>query len=229
MASVQELVSRTIAGDRVAWSALQTTIGPTISAMAKRNPLLRKKGLAALPDDTAEVVTATLERLARQGFQNLQRFLERFPAREDGTTWGDTDLDDWLYGTVDYVVREHVRTRFGRAPKQANEDSQVLPSKRDLNTQAGRLDETSDRSFVRTLGMTTKITASEILAYIAQNFTADEARVMRLYFIDDQSLESIAEALDLPDAKAAERLIRKLNARLRYRFVETSTKGGADA
>jgi DNA-directed RNA polymerase specialized sigma24 family protein len=229
MVSLQALVSRTVAGDGAAWTALQRTIEPIVSAMARRHPLLRKKGLAALPDDVAEVVTSTLERLARGEFQNLRRFLERFPLGEDGAGWRDSELDDWLYGTVDYVIREHVRTRFGRAPKQPSSESQVLPSKRDVHTQAGRLDETSDRSFLRTLGMTAKLTAGEIFAHIERDFTPEEARAMRLYFLDDQSIEAIAQALDLPNAKAADRLIRRLNARLRYHFVEADAKSRTGA
>ena len=41
---------------------------------------------------------------------------------------------------------------------------------------------------------------------------------MHMYYEQEQSLVEIAEALELEDEQAAHKLIRKLNARLRYKF-----------
>jgi DNA-directed RNA polymerase specialized sigma24 family protein len=217
MSDLHQLVQRTVAGEAAAWAALQVAVVPTVQAITRAHRGMRSKGLAAQPDDVAEVVTVTLERLARDNFQNLRRFCERSEQA------GQPDsFDAWLYGTVDFVVREHLRRRFGRAPKQEAKAERPLPSKRDLQSHAGRLDDGElDRMLLSQLGMTMRLTAAQIFAHIERDFTPDEARALRMYYSEDAGFEEIAEALALADAKAAERLIRRLNARLRYRFLAT--------
>lgn len=218
MSDLNQLVQRTVAGEAAAWAELQVAVVPTVQAITRAHRGMRSKGLAAQPDDVAEVVTVTLERLARDDFQNLRRFYERSEQA------GQPDsFDAWLYGTVDFVVREHLRRRFGRAPKQEAKAERPQPSKRDLQSHAGRLDDDGalDRMLLSQLGMTMRLTAAQIFAHIERDFTPDEARALRMYFSDDAGFEEIAKALALADAKAAERLIRRLNARLRYRFLAT--------
>jgi DNA-directed RNA polymerase specialized sigma24 family protein len=211
MAELDELVRQTVAGEAGAWPALQAAVQPTIAAIARSHRSLRAKGLASLPDDVAEVTTATLERLARTDFQNLRRYCER--ADSSGGSF-----DTWLYGIVDFVIRDHLRQRYGRAPKAELERPQ--PSKRDLQSQAGRLDgDGLDRLLLSQVGMTMQLTVTQIFDYIERHFAPDETRALRMYFREDASLGEIAHALGLPDAKAADKLIRRCNARLRYRFL----------
>lgn len=219
MPDLDVLVQQTVAGDSQAWRTLQGLIQPTILAIARAHRGLRGKGLASLPDDLADVVAATLERLARSDYQNLRRYLER-QAQADASS--QESFDGWLYHTVDFVIREHLRSRFGRAPRASElPPARPRPSKRDLQSQAGRLDEGElDRAFLRTMGLTARVTVSEIFRYIESDFTADEAQALRLYYAEDGGFAEIARALNLADDKAAERLIRRLNARLRYRFVD---------
>lgn len=224
MNDLATLVQRTVAGDTDAWRDLQVAIQPSLLAIIRRHRSLRGKGLAALPDDVAEVTASTLERLARNEFQNLKRFeshlAQQQPPGGEEVPWSQR-FDDWLYGVVDFVIREHLRKRFGRAPKAAAPDAPKQPSKRDLQTHAGRLDDHDfDRSFLRTLGMTARLTAAAIFECVARDFSADEAAAIRMYYAEDRSFEEIATTLGLAQAKDAERLIRKLNARLRYRFVD---------
>jgi len=217
MTDLHQLVQRTVAGEAGAWAALQAAVVPTVQAITRGHRSMRSKGLATQPDDVAEVVTVTLERLARDDFQNLRRFCER----SEQATQPDS-FDAWLYGAVDYVVREHLRRRFGRAPKQEAKAERPQPSKRDLQSHAGRLDDGElDRMLLSQLGMTMRLTVAQIFAHIERDFTPEEARALRMYFSDDAGFEEIAKTLGLADAKQAERLIRRLNARLRYHFLET--------
>ncbi|HEX5660045.1 MAG TPA: hypothetical protein VFX59_22770 [Polyangiales bacterium] len=210
-----ELVRGTLAGAAGAWQALQGVLQPTIQAIARAHRSMRSKGLASQPDDVAEVVTATLERLARDDFQNLRRFVER--SQESAQP---ESFDSWLYGTVDFVVRDHLRKRFGRAPR--GESDRPRPSKRDLQSNAGRLDDGElDRLLLSQLGMTMRLTVAEVFAHIERDFSPDEARALRMYFSQDASFDEIAKALSLADAREAEKVIRRLNARLRYRFAPT--------
>jgi DNA-directed RNA polymerase specialized sigma24 family protein len=219
----QKLVHRILAGDNDAWRDLQTRVEPTILGIARRHRGLRRKGLAQLPDDVAEVRTASLERLAQDDFRNLRNFVERGADADRGSP---QSFDAWLYGLVDYVIRDHIRSRYGRAPKLPGEQAgRAQPSKRDLQSHAGRLDDEPERNFLSVVSVTTKLTIGEIFAYIATAFTAQEAQAVRLYFGEGQSYEEIARALQLDNAKLAEQLIRRLNARLRYRFL--TPEGGA--
>jgi DNA-directed RNA polymerase specialized sigma24 family protein len=214
------LVHRTVAGDTSAWVALQIAIEPTIVRIARGHRGLRSRGLAELPDDVAEIRTSVLERLARDDFRNLRSFVEHSARAETHTA---ESFDVWLYGIVDFVVREHLRKRYGRAPKPSAEEPQrVRPSKRDLQSHAGRLDEQSERVFLQHLTMTAQLTVAEIFAFIAGAFAPAEAEAMRLYYREDLSFEELAAKLELPSAKAAEQLVRRLNARLRYRFMPAS-------
>jgi hypothetical protein len=212
-----KLVRGTLAGEPSAWPALQAALLPTVQAIARGHRSMRAKGLAMQPDDVAEVVASTFERLARDDFQNLRRFLERSEQSE-----GADSFDSWLYGAVDFVVREHLRRRFGRAPRRDATPQRPQPSKRDLQSHAGRLEDGElDRMLLSQVGMTTRLTAAQIFAHIERDFAPAEAQALRMYFQQDASFDEVAQALSLADAREAERLIRRLNARLRYRFLTT--------
>lgn len=130
----------------------------------------------------------------------------------------------WLYGTVDYTIREHLRRRHGRAPITGTElppdaASVPRPSKRAVNTLADRFElGVHDHALAHTLGLTAKLTADAILGYVEQTFSRDEARAMRMYYLQAEGFDGIATALGLRDAQAADRLIRRLNARVRHKF-----------
>lgn len=211
------LLRAVLAGDAVAERTLLAELAPRIEHIVRAHPELRRRGLASLPDDVYEVRIAALERLARDGYKNLARYLEQ---QEAGGS--RADFETWLYGAVDFTVRDHLRKRFGRAPKaDPGAPKEVRPSKRDLETLAGRFDdEQLDRSFVRTLGATRRLTANAIFEHMAEHFSAHELLAMRMFYLEDQGFGAIAEALGLPDERAADKLIRKLNARLRYKFAE---------
>jgi DNA-directed RNA polymerase specialized sigma24 family protein len=216
----EKLVLSTIAGDRTAWHALQLAIEPTIMRMARRHRDLRRKGLADLPDDLADIRTASLERLVHADFSNLRNFLERRERAEAGAA--AESFDAWLYGVVDFVIREHLRRRFGRAPKVSAHDApRVQPSKRELSSYAGRIDDGPEPGLLHEIGVTTRLTIAEILAYIDSAFSPREAEALRLHYVDGQSFEGIATQLGFDSAKEAERVIRRLNGRLRYRFLST--------
>lgn len=217
MEDLEELVRRTLAHEPGAWPALQAAAQPLILSIARGHRGLRAKGLSTAPDDLAEVVAATLERLARSDFANLRRFTSH---AADARGSDGASFHGWLYGIVDFVIREHLRRRFGRAPTAAAKAERPQPSKRDLQSRAGRLDDGElDRLLLTQVGMTARLTVAQIFAYIQRDFAPDEARALRMYFSDDAGFDDIAAALGLADAKEADKLIRRLNARLRYKFL----------
>jgi DNA-directed RNA polymerase specialized sigma24 family protein len=215
-----KLVQRTLSGDASAWTALQAALEPIISTMVRRHAGLRRKGLADRLDDVAEVRTVVLERLAHNDFLNLRSYV----ARIVGCT-NPQSFEGWLYGNVDYAVLDHLRNRFGRAPKRtAFEVGRILPSKRDLQSCAGRLEDDAEREPFEVAGVTTRLTLAEIGAYIENALSAEEAEAVRLHYVESRTFEEIATALGLEDARAANQLIRRLTARLRYRFAARSAE-----
>jgi hypothetical protein len=226
MPDIEELVRRSIEGDADAWRALQTTLQPTVLAIARGHQQLRSKGLAGLPDDLSEIVTATFERLSRSDYHNLKSFVAKqtqaaSPAGLAGQA-RTTSFDSWLYGAVDFAIREHLRQRFGKKPELSSDvAARVQPSKRDLQSQAGRFEDIEfERAFLHTVGMTAKLTVAQIYAHIEREFGVHEARAMHLYYAQDRDFAQIASELGLSDEREAAKMIRRLNARLRYRFLD---------
>ena len=210
-----KLVERVLAGELAAWTLLQAELDPLIVRMVRRHRDMRRKGLAEQVDDVAEVRTAVLERLAAHDFQNLRNFTARKLEGERADSF-----EGWLYGVVDFAIRDHLRKRFGRAPKvPAAQGGGVQPSKRDLQSHAGRLDLEPERNLLSVVGVTTRLTLAEVLAFITESFTPEEVKAVQLYYLEGQGYAEIAGALALSDAKQAEQLVRRLNARLRYRFA----------
>jgi DNA-directed RNA polymerase specialized sigma24 family protein len=199
-----------------AWTSLQAALDPLILRIIRGHRDLRRKGLADQPDDVADVRTAALERLASQNFQNLRNFITR-----SADSQRPDSLEAWLYGVVDYAIRDHLRKRFGRAPKQPAAHGAVIPSKRDLQSYAGRLDMGTEpaRDLLSEVGVTTRLTLAEVRAFIVESFSPQEVKAVELYYSQGQDYAELAKALALPTPKHAEQLIRRINARLRYRFA----------
>jgi len=212
---IKSRVRSIVQGDLNAWRELQAELDPIILRMARSHRSLRSKGLADQPDDLSDVRTAALERMAHSDFRNLRHFIER-----DASADNPESFESWLYGVVDFTIRDHLRKRFGRAPKVSSADSgAVQPSKRDLQSRAGRLDDEPERALLTAVGMTTRLTVAEVMAFVASSFSAQEAHAIRLFYLEGRGHDDIARELALPDPKQAEQLIRRLNARLRYRFA----------
>lgn len=228
MTALDSLVQATISGDANAWRSLQTELCAAVEEMARCHDSLRARQLQGSSDEISEIRVATFERLARDNFRNLRRYQEQRDQRGEHAQ----SLDSWLYGAVDYTVREHLRRRYGRAPTIGTDpllsDATLpKPSKRAVNTLADRFDAgVHEHVLAHTLGITAKLTAEAILGYIEQAFTPDEARALRMYYLEDQAFDDIATALSLESPQAADKLIRKLNARLRYRFNDDASDSG---
>jgi hypothetical protein len=217
--STAELLVKTTAGDVHAWRSLQLRLAPQITRIVRAHRSMRAKGLAGLPDDVAEVGTLTLERLASNNFENLRRFL----ARESNETDASGSFDRWLYGAIDLAVRDHLRARFGRAPRKSDPALCKQPSKRDINTNAERLDQDDDAFPLYAEDVASRLTVAEVFAHVEATFFPFEVRALRMYYLEDQSFSQIADVLKLRSEKDAEALIRRLNARLRYHFMRSNT------
>ncbi|MDD9939174.1 MAG: hypothetical protein OXT09_36645 [Myxococcales bacterium] len=210
----EQLMLGALAGDSGAWQALMRAWAPRLHAMARGHRGLRTRGLVN-DDDVAEVVVLTFERLRRKDFASLRRFIERRREQPAAT------LDAWLFGALDYSVRTHLRARFGRAPKIDGEAGPPRLSRRDVGSFAARLPEQGldPAAQPSRWGVTDRLTLAEVKRAIESEFSPREARAFALHYEEGQDHAAIAAAIGLADARAAERMIRALNARLRYRFA----------
>jgi DNA-directed RNA polymerase specialized sigma24 family protein len=118
-------------------------------------------------------------------------------------------------------VRDHVRRKFGRAPKgEVAAGGATTPSKGALHNNAGQLDEDIEQRLIKSVGVTTQLTVGEILTFVARTFSAEEVRAVELHYGEGRDYAEIASVLGLQEPLEAKRLLRRLNARLRYRFAE---------
>lgn len=215
MQRVVDLIRNTVRGDEAAWQEFVVEVAPTVEAMARTHRSLRAKGHTH-DDDLAEVLTATLGRMQKDQFRNLRQFLDQYDRLGPELA---QSFDGWLFGALDYSVREYLRQRYGRAPKVAPEGPPSL-SRRDLGTHAARIPTGADLVAPPEClpGVTTRLMLGQILRAVEGEFTTDEMRALRLYYGEDQSYAEIAQSMGLESPGTAEKLIRRLNARLRYRF-----------
>ena len=221
-------------GRPAAWRGLMVLLAPHVEAWARSNRLLRRCRLTG-DDDARAVMVAVFERLAAGDHANLRAFAAREAAaaaeadalmtelaRLGRLDEPDADADAppteaapakaWLLRLLDYVARDHVRRRFGWAEPDAG------PSKRDLGTDAARLDGVADAG--ARPPMTDRLTVgklvAEVRAYVA-TFPAPMQAALELW-LDDHGFAEIATHLTLADADAARALVRAGQARLRERF-----------
>lgn len=213
---MEQLACAVVKGEAGAWLALQQAILPLVVGILRTHRSMRRRGLHLIADDVQEVTTATLERLSRADYRNLRRYVEQLERAAQTVQ----SFDSWLYGAVDYAIRDHLRLRYGRAPKRSEDDERApCPSKRDVNTNASGLsDLIEQKQLAQTMGITKNITAAEIFAYALHHFAGHELQALHLHYVEDCDFDVIARALSLPDANEAQKLIRRLNARLRHRF-----------
>ncbi len=197
-------------GERATWSTLQELVLPTLERWARSHSGLKRRGLHRSEDDVRDVIVASLERLRRGG----QAYLASPDQAAEGA------FSRWLYGALDFAVRQHLRERFGRIRKLPAEPGALGPSKRDLNTLAGRYEE--DEQALSRTGLTGEMTLRQVMTHVTRTFARDEALALTLYIERDASFEEVSDVLGLGSAADAERLIRKLKERLRVYFRDRS-------
>ena len=149
-----------------AWKKLLVLIAPHVEEWTTRSRLLRRAGLAN-PDDARTVLVAVFARLSRDDFDNLRSWLARGGGAADEALETDaverlvafarasadyvldipssneddvaTPFRGWLLNVVRFVTKDHVKQRLGWSA-----GAKGAPSKRDLGTDAERLDAVPD-------------------------------------------------------------------------------------
>lgn len=218
------LVLGVLYGDRAAWFQLTLLIEDWVSARVPRHFRMRKARLDKSEDDLRDVLVDVLDRIDRDDFRALREYSARkqsalpdVRAASDGAT-RPTSFVSFLQGLVEFAVRDHVRKRYGRAPRGSTEPVAPHLSKRDLHSWAVR--PTLMRSGVfgdARPAMTQTLTANAILKFAGETFDERELSVFRRY-LDQASFEELADEFDLDGPLAARAEIRRLKERLRAHF-----------
>ena len=101
-------------GDRAAWFQLTLHIEAWVETHAPRHWRMRKARLASSYDDVRDVLLETLERVDRDDFAELRRYLERkreqVPDVRAETAAAELELSfaAWLASLVDFAIRDQV-------------------------------------------------------------------------------------------------------------------------
>jgi len=221
-------------GRSAAWRSLMVLLAPHLEAWARSSRLLRRCRLTG-DDDARAVMVAVFERLVANDHANLRAFaareadagrdadalltdLERLGRLEDpddtdaAPTGEDAPAKAWLLRLLAYAARDHVRRRFGWTDRDDG------PSKRDLGSDAVRIDAVEDVGARPPLTdrLTVGRLVAEVRGYMA-TFPAAMQAALDLW-LDDHGFAEIAASLALADADAARALVRAGQARLRERF-----------
>lgn len=226
---VDPLVYGVVHGDRAAWFQLTMHIEAWVEAHAPRHWRMRKARLASSHDDVRDVLLETLERVDRDDFAELRRYLAQkraeVPDVRSETREADTDLSftAWLASLVDFAIREHVRKRYGRTSKASarpGDPARTGLSKRSLHSWAVHPSEGEAANTAgATLGLSRILTARSILGYAEQAFDARELALFRRY-LEQSTFEELAEEFALASPELARAEVRRLKERLRARFRE---------
>ncbi|HET8933346.1 MAG TPA: hypothetical protein VFN67_07910 [Polyangiales bacterium] len=226
------LVYGVVHGDRAAWFQLTLLIEAWVEAHAPRHWRMRRARLASSPDDIRDVLLATIERVDRDDFAQLRRYLDRkrehVPDVRDLAAKREPEAAlsfvAWLAALVDFAIRDHIRKRYGRVAKPSARADQSVPiglSKRSLNSWAVHPSESDAREIGATLGLSRMLTAQSILRYAEETFEARELRLFRRY-LEQSTFEELAQVFELPSPEAARAEVRRLKERLRARFRDAN-------
>lgn len=215
---VDPLVVGVTYGDRAAWFQLTMLIERWVEQHVPRHWRMRRARLHGSRDDVRDVLLATLERIDRHDFASLRRYVaQKQAAMPDLHAEADAvSFVAWLGTEVDFAVREHVRSRYGRVAAQPGDAPFRFqaPSKRSLHSWAAR--PTNSPAGLHA-GVTQILTVRSILQYAELNFDEREQRLFQRY-LEQATFEELAEEFAHASPELARAEVRKLKERLRARF-----------
>jgi DNA-directed RNA polymerase specialized sigma24 family protein len=203
--SIAALVARTCAGDQEAWQALWRWLDPRLEAIVRN---LRLPRISQHEDERRAVVLEVMARLRADDFRRLRLWSEG-AARDPAL-----GLMPWLKVVTRRVAIDCLRAHPNYQPNGGGagawHDPQSLPAASLLG---------GPRPAITRDG-----TAREMLAHAREVLPADHYRALERKLAGETPAE-IAQALGLPGAAEAERIVRAAFERLRRKF-RTTLAGG---
>jgi DNA-directed RNA polymerase specialized sigma24 family protein len=202
---MEELISAVIAGDPAAWSRFWLELEPRLHAIAGKRRFTGP--LSELEDERHNIVAAVMTRLRAHDFRRLRDFLV---ARAQP---GSRSFQTWI---VTFAVRtaiDYVRTHPEyQRPARNDEAAERASGPR----WAGFEPPPDSKSAPAAPGVDVPrlVTAQRILARAPHLLTREQYEALMLWLSDEEH-DEIARALGLPNADAAEKLVRAAVKRLR--------------
>lgn len=200
---LEPLVVRAATGDEDAWQAMWHTVEPMLARFIARPGFLARLG--AQPDDRRNLIVLIMARLREDQFRRLGMYVASRQANPQLTfaTWLRVVAKrvgiDYLRGHPDYVAR-----RSGDGDVAGD---WIAPEPMPPSSQLGTRPPWTD------LG-----TARELARHADELPTQQQEALAQ--WLGGADHAAIARALELPDALAAERLVRAALERLRRRVRE---------
>jgi DNA-directed RNA polymerase specialized sigma24 family protein len=203
MRSDDEIVTQVLRGDSAAWMTLFAKYGPIITTITRTN---RSMGsYRSSEDDVRNVMAQVFERLRRDDYRALRTFS---PWRDKNAT---KTFNDWITIVTVNVIRNYITAKLG-APRVDKTSAKQL-----VNTFARTLNLDGDEPIVKPK-MTDRETANQILAYARDHLAEDQFAALAGW-LEGTSFAELAKELGLPDARAADKLLRSALAKLRRQFA----------
>ncbi len=205
---MESLVGRTLGGEARARAELWLTLDPVIENIAGHWRITGR--LHDREDDRREVFVRVMERLEANGLQRLGIF-GGLLQRRNGTA------SAWFRTLTVRSALRHTETHPDHLGPAAGEGG---PRWADLVPFEDRSEEDLPPASLRVIEA---ITAHEIMTCAERTLPSPQLAALRLW-AEDLDSAKIAEAMKLPSAAAADKLVRAAQKRLRTRFA--GARGG---
>lgn len=204
MAGLVALLPRVLAGEPSAWHELWQSVEPLVWGVSGKwqvtGPLCRQS------DERREIVLRVMERLRESDFRRLRTFAASTGAGSDAA------FRVWLTTVATRVAIDRMRAH------PENVDSRG----RHGDARWARLVSLDDAPpLVQDADVHGKTTALRLLERARQELSVEQLTVLCLW-LDGVGFEAIAARMDLPDDRAALRVLRAALKRLRDRYRDDS-------
>jgi len=196
------LVANAAGGDETAWQRLWAEVSPRLDAMIRRPQFLARIG--EREDDRRDIIVEVMARLRDRQSRRLRVYLE---AKKNSP---DMTFMPWLNVVAKRVAIDHLRRSPDYQDRRREKDASA-PG-RWIKAVTLKSDNAADRP-----PMTLRGTAHQLLLHARRHLPEDQQRALEMWAQGDDHQE-IADALGLPDASAANRMVRAALERLRRHF-----------
>jgi uncharacterized protein (DUF2267 family) len=198
------LIADVIAGRADAWPKLVEHLFPQLEAIVGRS---RHMGpLRGSLDHRRNATTHVLDKLSRNECNALKLLGEWLEANPLKT------FDDWLRIVVANGIRDYVTSQLGSPVPEG------AVNKRMLHTLAQALPDDDQGRGARP-AVTDQQTARAILEYAEEHLSDEQMRALAAW-LHLGDFAAVSAAAGIPDAAAAEKLVRSALAKLRRQFAD---------
>jgi DNA-directed RNA polymerase specialized sigma24 family protein len=207
---LEELVSAVAGGDEQAWANLWQLVEPRLLAIIRKPRFLG--ALSGNEDEVRNIFVEVMARISDDNHRRLKMYKEkRIEKPEMRFMW-------WLIVVAKRVAIDYVRAHDEFITKRHN---------RNPESAAGAWVPRGEMPRESRLGarppITEQGTALQMMSYAGHTLPTAQREALKMW-VQNEGYSRIADKLELPDAKAAEKLVRAALSRLRRHFRDRGDK-----